>query len=190
MIFAMISAIENDSDKDFMLDVYDKYKQLVRKTIYRTLKTSKDIDDVTSETFIKLIEKISIIRSLSCHKLTAYIVITSKNTAIDYIKRRDVLNKHIYFGSEDDVSVELPDNAIEFEEQFLHQMDIDHLCQAIKKLPEGQKNILYFKYFLNMRDVEIAQTLGISPSSVPQYVKRARNAAKQLMGKEADIYAK
>lgn len=53
MLLAMISAIENNSDKDFMLDIYQRYNKLIRKTIYKIVKNSNVIDDLTNDVFIK-----------------------------------------------------------------------------------------------------------------------------------------
>ena len=185
----MISNMETDCDKEFMLDIYQRYYKLIRKTIYKVIKNSKDLDDLTNDTFVKLIEKILIIRNLSCHKLTTYIVYTAKTVAIDYIKHRDVINKHTFYGDKNDLAEDLPDDSIGFEEILNHQMDVELLCQAIQNLPEAKKDILYYKYFLDMKDAEIAKLYGISTNSVPQYLKRARNAAKKLIEKGADTYA-
>lgn len=190
MLLAMISAIENNSDKDFMLDIYQRYNKLIRKTIYKIVKNSNVIEDLTNDVFIKLIEKISTIHSLQCHKLTAYIVYTSRNTAINYIKHQDVMNKHLFFGEENDLSEDIPDSSKEFENELIRIIDVEALCKSIQLLPEKQKEILCNKYFLEMTDVDIAKSLGISPGSVRQYLKRARDAAKLLLGKEADTYAK
>lgn len=190
MILATISALDNDSDKEFMLDIYHRYNTLIRKTIYKLIKNPKDLEDLTNETFIKLIEKISTIRDFSCHKLTAYIVYTSKSIAIDFIKHRDVLNKHTFSGGENDLSEKLEDQSAEFEDKLIQQIDVERLCQAIHMLSEQQMNILHYKYLLDMNDAEIAKAIGISQSSVQQYLKRARTAARKLIGEGADSYAK
>ena len=175
------------SDKEFIMQLYDDYFKLVRKTIYKIIQNPTDLDDLINDTFLKLIEKISLLRDFSCHKMTAYVVYTSKSIAINYIKHRDVVNKHIYYGMENDLSEVMEDIFDCLEDQILHRLDIEGLRDIILRLPESQKDILVFKYFLEMPDAEIAKTIGISPKSVPQYVKRARNAAKKLFSKEACI---
>lgn len=175
------------SDKEFIMKLYDDYFKLVRKTIYKIIQNPADLDDLINDTFLKLIEKISLLREFTCHKMTAYVVYTSKSIAINYIKHRDVVNKHTYYGQENDLSEDMEDIFDCLEDRILHRLDIEDLRDTILCLPESQRDVLFFKYFLEMPDAEIAKTIGISPKSVPQYVKRARNAAKKLFSKEACI---
>jgi len=65
------------------------------------------------------------------------------------------------------------------------QEELEALSKAIMKLPQSQKDLLYFKYILEMSDKEIAEILRIAPNSVRQYLTRARREAKKLIEKEA-----
>ena len=168
-----------------MLKLYDDYYRLVRKIISKIVQKSEDLDDLVQDAFIRLIEKIPLLRTLDHCRKTAYIAYTSKSIAINYIKHRDVVNSHAFYGMEDDVSETISNEQDDLEDQIIHQLDVENLCNSLLRLPESQKDILVFKYFLEMKDPEIAEVLGISPKSVPQYVKRARLAAKKHFRKEA-----
>lgn len=189
MILLMISEMENDDDKAFMLYLYESYYPLVRKTIYGIIHDVKDIDDLTNDIFIKLIEKISLIRDFDCCKTVSYVVFTSRSVAINFIKHRDVQNKHIYYGGESDMAEEFADPDETLEIRIAHQDEIKYLSGLISKLPEQQKDLLYFKYILEIPDAEIAENLGISPESVRQYLTRARRAARKLAEKEMSSHA-
>jgi RNA polymerase sigma-70 factor (ECF subfamily) len=181
--------METESDRAFMLGLYESYYPLVRKTIYGITHDSKDIDDLLNDVFIKLIEKVSLLRTFDCCRTAAYIVFTSRNTAINFIKHRDIQNKHSFYGEEDDLAENLIDPDEAFEIRIAHQDEIRHLCGVISKLPERQKDLLYFKYLLEMSDAEIADSLGISPDSVRQYLTRARRSARKLAEKEMKSHA-
>jgi len=184
VILPMISAIENDGDKTFMLKLYENYYALIRQTVYGITHDWKDIDDLLNDTFVRLIKKTSLLRTLDCCRTASYVVYTSRSVAINFIKHRDVQNKHTYFGAESDLSEELADPDEAFETRIARQNEIESLCGVIAKLPERQKDLLYFKYILEMPDGEIAENFGISPDSVRQYLTRARRAAKKLAEKE------
>ena len=190
MILTMISAIEDESDKAFMLNLYDSYYALIKKTIYKVLHNSRDVEDLINETFLKLFEKLSDIREINCHKRASYIVNISKNNAIDFIKHRDVAGKHEFYGAESDISEEIHEDKTDFEEDIISRLDAETLCEAALKIPEKQKHLLYCKYFLRMSDNEIAKVMGLSVNSIPQYVKRARIAAKHLVEKESETHVK
>lgn len=181
MILTIISAIENEDDKGFMLNLYQEYYPLVHKTIYSIMRDTKDIDDLIEDTFVKLIEKISLIRTFESCKTASYVVYTARSVAINFIKHRDVQKKHTFYGGDADVSDELiiPEDTLE--DSFFHREELESLSNAVLKLPDRQKDILYFKYMLEKTDSEIAEDLSISLSSVREYLTRARRAAKQLM---------
>lgn len=58
------------------------------------------------------------------------------------------------------------------------------LNDIISNLPQKQKDLLFFKYILEMSDEDIAEVFEIAPNSVRQYLTRARRNAKKLMEKE------
>ena len=185
MIMLMITALESEEDKAFMLNLYKNYYALVRKTVYNITRDKHQAEDLANDTFIKLIDKISSIRTLESCSLAAYVVYTSRSVAINFIKRRDVQQKHLYFGEDADLAEKIPsltDNIIE--ERIVHQEEINELKDAILKLPEKQKELLYFKYILELHGREIANILNIAPDSVRQYLTRARREAKEIMEKE------
>jgi len=185
----MITELSDKDDRAFLLALYENYYALVRKTIYKILRDAKEIDDLTNDVFIKLIEKVSLLRGFDCCRTAAYVVYTSRNVAINFIKRRDVQNKHIYYGEESDMAEEFADPAESLETKIARQDEIEYLCGVIEKLPQRQKDILYFKYLLELPDEQIAESLGISPDSVRQYLTRARRAARALAEKEKNSHA-
>ncbi|TEB04876.1 RNA polymerase sigma factor YlaC [Pelotomaculum schinkii] len=180
----IIAALEGDDDKAFMMNLYNDYYGLVRKTVYNITHDADYAEDLTNDTFSKLIEKISLIRTLDSCKLAAYVVYTSKSVAINFIKHRDVQKKHVYFGEDLDLAKKVPSLEDNLEDRIVHQEEIEELGNAILRLPEMHKDLLYFKYILGMADAEIAGILKIAPDSVRQYLTRARRKAKELLDKE------
>ena len=184
MIMLMIAAMDDDDDKTFMLNLYKDYYALVRKVVYSIISDNKDIEDLMNYTFIKLIEKVSLIRTFDCCKTAAYVVYTARSVTINFIKHRDVQRKHTYYGGEADAVEEIVSSDDSIEDSLIHRETLESLSDAVLKLPERQKNLLYFKYILSMTDTEIAEELGIGSNSVRQYLTRARRDAKKLMEEE------
>ena len=77
----------------------------------------------------------------------------------------------------------IPSSEDDIETRIIHKEELKELGNAILKLTEQQKDVLYFKYILEMNDAEIAEILVIAPDSVRQYLTRARREAKELMEK-------
>lgn len=190
MVMMIIAALADDSDKAFMLNLYHDYYGLVRKTVYNITHDLDNLEDLINDIFLKLVDKISLIRTLNSGKKAAYIVYSSRSVAINFINHRDVETKHLYYGEESDMAESISDGEDTIVDRIIHQEEIEEMGNAILKLPEKQKELLYFKYVLDMDDSEIAPIFNIAPDSVRQYLTRARRNAKQMMGKEMNNHAK
>jgi RNA polymerase sigma-70 factor (ECF subfamily) len=90
----------------------------------------------------------------------------------------------MYFGLDEDLAGTVLDPAEALEDKVGYSEERDDLWRAILRLPEKQKDLLYFKYVLEMPDAEIAGILGIATASVRQYLTRARRGTKKLINEE------
>jgi len=189
MIGLLIAQLEED-DKALMLDIYKNYYALVRKNIFGITHQNDDIEDLIDEVFIKIIEKISLIRTFDCCKRTSYIVYTIRSVAINYLKHKSVESKHLYYSDDMDLIEDTGAPEDGSEEKLIRQEDIKLLKDAICRLPQPQKDLLYYKYILEMSDEKIAEILEIAPNSVRQYLTRARRSAKKIIETEASSDAK
>ena len=70
------------------------------------------------------------------------------------------------------------------EQQALSAERSEELRNAIKKLPERQQKILEMTYWLEMKSNEIAEVLGMAPSSVRVALKQARDSLRKMLGEE------
>ena len=181
ILIVMMAALTCPDDRSLMLGLYQDHYSLVRKVIYGITRDASSVEDLINDTYIKLIRNISTLRTLNCCKTVAYLVYTARSVAINFIIRRDVQNKHGYYGEDADLAEKITDLAATVEETVIRQVGVDEMYKVLLSLPEKHKDILYFKYILEMDDAEIADTLQITPASVRQYLTRARRAARQGM---------
>ena len=181
----MTSCIENDDDRTYMMDLYSNYYGLVFSKIKNITNSINDVEDLVNDTFVKLIGKISLLRTLSDYKVTTYIVYTAKSTALDFVKRKGIQNKLMFYGEKEDISEGFYSKGdVNVDNLIIQKEELETLSNAILRLPEKDRDLLYYKYILEMNDVEIAGILNIAPGSVRQYLTRARRKAKELMEKE------
>lgn len=134
MISVILAAIEDDDDKTYMMNLYQDYYALVRSAVYKVMSCENDIDDLVEDTFVKLIEKISLLRKFDCCKTAAYVVYTAKSVAINFIKHRDVQKKHTFYGENADMSNELMISEDTLEESYFHRKTIYFIaCRNISR---------------------------------------------------------
>ncbi len=182
-----VRVVDKDNDnKAFIVNVYKDYYGFVKRTMIRITGVHSDIDDLVNDCFLKLIEKTSTIRVLGQGRLTAYIRYTARSVAINYIKHQKVVKKHVDIAVDTELSEFSAGKYTDIDDRLIRKHEIELLKKAILRLPEKKKNILYFKYLLDMSDKQISEVYSISPDSVRTYLSRARKDAKRLMFEEVD----
>lgn len=180
-MIVMLAALADSDDRALILDLYQDHYSLVRKVIYGITRDASSVEDLINDTFVKLIRNISVLRTLNCRKTVAYLVYTARSVAIDFIIRRAVQNKHGYYGEEADLAEKITELAATVEDRVIRQESLDEMYTAIQSLPDKYRDILYFKYILEMGDTGIAEIFKVTPASVRQYLTRARREARQSM---------
>lgn len=86
MIPIFILAIEDDDDREFMTSLYMQYHNLMYKLIYDIVKNPWDTEDILQEVLVKLIDKISTLRSLEKQNRINYVAVACKNTAYNFFR--------------------------------------------------------------------------------------------------------
>lgn len=184
MIPFYILAIEDDDDREFMTYIYDQYQRLIYQTIYQITHDTWATEDVLQETLVRLIDKISLLRSQSRDRQVNYIITAATHTAYNYLRKRK--NVTIFsFDDEIDSTFILADDPIEvYIEQQGIQDDWDCLRRAWLKLDHRSRYLLEGIYILEIPSEVIAENLGIKASSTRMALTRAKRKAKALILEE------
>ena len=176
----IISTIMNDDDRYFIAQLYEQYYPIMKKKAYEILLDYSIVDDLINDTFIKLIENISTLRSLECCKRASYIVHTIRNISINYNRQHATRSKKMFLGMSDDLIESIPDK-LTIEEICTTREDNIELGEAIEQLSERDRNLLYYKYNLERSDKEIAEIMDISLKNIREYLTRARQRALKIL---------
>jgi RNA polymerase sigma-70 factor (ECF subfamily) len=168
--------IQDDSDRQFMEGLYTQYRRLMYAQALQVLRSHEAAEDAVSESLIQLIKKISLLRTLECNKLKAYVVITVKHTAITLLHRREreqpadeMVFQHVAADSRADDAV-------------LEAAGVERIKNAILALPTWEKDMMLMRYFRDMSDEEIAAATGLKAVSVRVHLSRARKRLAEMLG--------
>lgn len=175
--------IEDEPQRSFMQQLYFRYRARMYAVAFSVMGHHHDSEDIVNDTLLKLIEKIPLLMGLSCFALQSYIVISTKRTAINLLRRRK-RRSELLFDDEslmDTIASSDPDP----DEALLREADIQLLGQALARLSQRQRDLLDMKYLLGLSDNEIAETFGVKAASLPSLYSRARRALRDIL-KELD----
>lgn len=158
--------------------VYAAYCEKVRRYISGKLTDQVEAEDLTSEVFLKIYEKIDTFDS-SLASVSTWVYTIARNTVIDYFRTKKTF-------------AEVPEalTAAETIEDRLMQKDkLQALCGALKTLDQRSRDLILLRYYRGMTLKDIAQHFSISYA----YVKRLHSTAladlRQQMEKENGIMA-
>jgi RNA polymerase sigma-70 factor (sigma-E family) len=78
-----------------------------------------------------------------------------------------------------------PTDVTPAEQIAITHEDHRELLEALDRLPRKQREALILRYWLDLSEQEIAQTMGIAPGTVKSHAHRGINALKTTLGEQA-----
>lgn len=187
MISAIIAAIENDRERDFIADIYDKYYPNMKMQAYNIVRNNEEAEELVHDAFVKLIDKVDTVMNVAPEKLPSYIMATVRNIAINRWKKNKKYSENSFSLDNEDVNFWIKDSHALPEDLYIQNEKLRLLSGALAKLSERDCLLLEAKYILRKKDEEISKQFDISPQCVRIYVMRARRKAYAILEKE-DIY--
>ena len=184
MIPAVIMAIDSESDRMYMTDVYLRYRSLMFKTAWVYTKVKAEVEDIVSDSCVSMIDNLQKLRTMEDHEMRSYIVNIVRNTAINYWRKRKRESAR-FLHVEDEVMAQMPEEKT-LERKIAFNAELESVRRAIHGLPEKEKTILRLKYFEEQSDKEIAEIVGLAESSIRKYIERARKHLKQTIYEGAE----
>lgn len=184
MIPIFLGMIENENDRAFLEELYEELYALMYLKVLEITHDEHNVDDIIHIAMVRLINKLSLLQTMEKHVQVSYTIRTVINTAKNEISSKIRGRKYTYSGSLSDISDEMPDPCDPFEETIYTSCDYESLGHAMKKLPERDRELLYYKYVLEMDEGSIAQSLDINLSNIRVYLSRARQRARKLIMEE------
>ena len=166
---------DNAPDRSQRLEqLIDRYQEQVMRMCFLYLCDKTMAEDTMQETFLKVYRAIDSFRGDASEK--TWIMKIAMRTCYDMNHSGwfRVINRHV-------TPDMIPEPAVPFEESD------DELISAIIRLPIRLREVILLYYYQHLTVNEVAETLGISQSSVSGRLKRGREKLKAMIeGSEFD----
>lgn len=187
-MLAIIAAIENDFEREFITRIYLTYYKKMRAKAFFIIHDESEADEIVQESFVKLIEHVQDLMRIDPIKVPVYVMVTVKNISITHWhKAKKEKENQVLIDDYDLDRWAMDENALP-EEVYIHEEDLEALADMLPKLPEKDRMVLESKYILELSDEEIAKELNIATKSVRSYLTRARRKAFAMMkGDEINV---
>lgn len=177
----LLLILESEADRTLLSDLFASNYHRMKRTAIGILREPNAAEDVVQDTFVRCMKKIDTLKGLPENARAVYLLTATKRNALNRLKKD---------GTQALPTVELnvPDETASVEEQAISCLTVAEVKAAVSKLPESIRDVLRYKYLLELKDDEIAKTLGVSKNTVRVYLTRARRAVLKLV--KGDGYAK
>ncbi|MCY3787044.1 MAG: sigma-70 family RNA polymerase sigma factor [bacterium] len=164
------SAGGRETEDDLLVRLFaDHYKDLVRLASL-LLDDVGSCEEVVQDAFVKM-------HTLKSQpepgKEPAYLRSMVMNGARSRMRRRMVRRR---------VAPEAPAPVDSAESGALERLRNDALIDAVRSLPRRQSEVLTLRYYLDLSEAEIAESLGISRGSVKTHASRGLAALERTLG--------
>jgi len=150
--------------------IFTEYSDVIyRFCLYKT--SDKNVAyDLTQDTFLRLWK--AMLSGAEVEKPKQYVYQIARNLVIDYYKKAkavslDALEEEGFEPRETSVGAEI-------------QSELILLREAIDKLEQDYREILYMRFIEDMGVNEIAETLGLSPNLVSVRINRGKKKLREL----------
>lgn len=182
-----ILTVSDTDDRAFLEELFNVHSSRMYRAAMKILENKQDAEDAVQDTFIKIYGNIDKFRVISGDELILLIIIYTRNTARDILRRRNTALRHTVSDnlSEDKEAAvyDIPDNSSDPLEIVISRESIRETAKMIDELPEAQRDVIILRYRFEMSEREISAALGISETAVSSRILRAKEKLRIMLGK-------
>jgi RNA polymerase sigma-70 factor (sigma-E family) len=165
-----VETVATGTTVDHLTETYRAHYRSLLGLAALLLDDTASCEDVVQEAFIRVHSARNRVREPE--KTLAYLRQTVVNLSRSALRRR-ILGLKL-------LSKPMPDMA-SAEEGAYDQLERDALIKAMRGLQRRQREVLVLRYFADMTEAQVAETLGISLGSVKAYGSRGIAALRVVM---------
>ena len=95
MLVYFLETLEDESDKDYIIWLYNEFERLMYSTAFKYTTIPQIAEDIVQDSVVNLIRKVATIRAMKRQVLAAYIISTVRNTSINRLKAIEYEREHV-----------------------------------------------------------------------------------------------
>ena len=172
MISAILGMLTDSAEQSKLRTLYEMYRQPMYRAAFAILKEPYLAEDAVHNAFLHAQAHLGSIGEPGEARTAGYLYILARNAAIDIYNSR---SRQLLTEEFDDTLADMQDVALETESRaVLHE-----IYELICSLEPAYCDILLLKFYYELDDAEIAETLGISLTNARVRLHRAREKLKR-----------
>ncbi len=163
-----LSVVQDKLSKDQLVSLFnDHYDSLVRLASF-LLDDTESCEEVVQDAFVKLFT----VAEPTVGKEAAYLRTMVLNGARSRMRKRMVRRRFVH---------ELPEPIASAETDALSRHERENMIRALRRLPKRQSEVLMLRFYNDLSEAEIAETLDISTGSVKTHTSRGLTSLRAFL---------
>jgi len=167
-----------DGDSNALAELLSRYDESLNLFIFSFVKNAEDAEDLALDTFAHLAASDKKFRGNSSFKTWLFAI--GRNLALQHLRRHRFRTTE--FTGEEVADEKTPDLKL------LQKENQRQIYEAMEKLREEYRQVLYLKYFEDMNVSEAARVLNKKERQVSDLIYRGKQALKKTLEKEGFEY--
>lgn len=162
-------------------ELYNLHRDKIFFYIRKRVATVEDAEDITAEVFEKVFKKVDDFKWQGV-SIESWIYTIARNSIIDHHRKN---SKYIGQVQLEEIQAKQPDSEKDLLASLLDAESYTELYQAISQLESDDQYLIYYKYFEELSNSEIAARMDISETNVGTKLHRLRQKLVKLINLES-----
>ena len=146
-------------------EIYDRYQRSIFRYLFYRVGDQQTAEDLTSEVFLRMIEKISSYQDQRT-SFQAWLFQIARNLSIDHYRKMKARD-------ESSLEEDYPEPGEQPAEKLDRDLTSEKLYQALAELPDNQHDVIVMRFVVGMPVGEVADTLHKTEDSIKGLQRRA-----------------
>lgn len=160
-------------DKEAFNDLVRFYYPFTLKFLWKLTGKQELSEDLTQETFIKVIKNIECFKLSGKASFSTYLLTIAKNTYFDYLRKNNKENSMVNI---DDI---LEQRGLR--DEYFQENDYEVLLTKIEELPQEQREAIKLKYLEGYTLEEIANKEKVASKTIKSRLFEGRKKLKAIL---------
>jgi len=165
-----------DEERQSMEEMYEEYYSKIYNYVYYRILHKEKTEDIVSNIFVKVVSKIETFNEKKA-SFSTWIFKIAQNTLTDY-----------YRGNKQSLSIEelAYEGRVAFEGEccLIQEETNREVYRVLQVLREQDREIIYMKFYLEMKNKQIAELLGINESALSTKLSRVLHKLKGMLSED------
>lgn len=178
-----MTLIEEPKHRTLFEELYWSYRQAMFGVAVAVLRDHHLAEDAVSESFVKIASHMPKVASLDQQERKDYIIILTRNSAVDLYRQRQMQEGVVDFLEERSD----PEGSYTIDDTVFSQEGYERLVQAIHDLPTTYRDTMKLYYLFEHTTAEIAELLHIKENTVDARLSRGRKKLAEMLAMAREV---